>query len=322
MATPRSKEKNSRNPAQRAHTPQRPSPLAQQLPLVSSQWLLWSLGGVFGGGLLLVYLTMGLLFWQGQWQILFHPDRNGRSVSASVALPFEDLAFDTTETGRPLLDGWFIPAAAPGAANARYANQTILYLHSMQTGSLPAAVSELTALHQLGINVFALDYRGFGKSEFLHPSEQTTSADVEAAWQYLVETRHLAPQSIIIDGGGLGASLAAEAAAHHPDAASLVIERPLPKAIELLRADPRSHWMPVALLAHDVFDPSAALAQAKLPKLLLLSDDAASKHYAGIATGPKRSVYLPAADNALVYQEALRQFLDQLPATKSPANRN
>ncbi len=308
--------------SRRTQQPLRPSPLAQQLPLVSGRWLLWSLFGVFGGGLALVYLTMVLLFWQGQWQILFHPDRADKPAPSTVGLPLEQVAFDTTETGKPLLDGWFIPAGSDGVTDPRYANETILYLHSMETGSLPQAVPELTALHQLGANVFAFDYRGYGKSDFLHPSEQTTSADAEAAWQYLVETRHVAPHSIIVFGSGLGASLAAEAAVRHSDAAALVIDHPSDKAIDLLRADPRSRLMPVWLLAHDVFDPSAALARVKLPKLLLLSEQSASsKHYAEVAADPKLNVYLPPSGDAQAVHKALRQFLDELPSTRPAETR-
>jgi pimeloyl-ACP methyl ester carboxylesterase len=310
---------NTSKSTPRTGTPQRPSPLAQQLPLVSGRWLLWSLAGIFGGGFVLVYLTMVLLFWQGQWQILFHPDRTDNAIVATVALPFQHIAFDTTQTGRPLLDGWFIPAELAGMADARYANETILYLHSMQTGSLAGAGPELTELHQLGINLFAFDYRGFGQSEFLHPSEQTTSEDVEAAWQYLVETRHVAPQSILVYGQGLAAALAAQAISHHSDASGLVMDRPLPKAVDLLRADPRSKWMPVSLLTHDVFDPSAALAQTKQPKLLVLAGEAMSnQHYAEIAAEPKRIVHLQTSASSQIRLEALRQYLDELPATKPP----
>ena len=238
-----------------------------------------SLGGIFAGGLALVYFTMVLLFWQGQWQILFHPDRIDKPVPTTASLPLQNIAFDTTGTGRPLLNGWYIPAAT----GARYENETILYLHSMQTGSLADAMPELTTLYQLGINLFAFDYRGFGSSDFVHPSEATTSADVEAAWQYLVETRHIAARSIVIDGAGLAGSLAASAASAHPDAAGLVLDAPEENARTLLARDPRSRWMPVRLLAHDVFDPTTMLSHVKNPKLMLLTDTAA-RPYADAAS--------------------------------------
>jgi len=37
------------------------------------------------------------------------------------------------------------------------------------SGSLSDTLPQLQALHNLGINVFAFDYRGFGKSLNVHP---------------------------------------------------------------------------------------------------------------------------------------------------------
>ncbi len=309
MAIPKSSPKpRSRN----AEQPLRPSPLAQQLPLVSGRWLLWSLAGVFGGGLMLVYLTLVLLFWQGQWQILFHPSRTAQAPPVTTALPIQDIPFNTTQTGHARLDGWFVPAQ-PGVHSP---NRTILYLHSMKTRSLAEATLDLAALHQPGIDVFAFDYRGFGKSEFYHPSEESTREDSEAAWQYLADTRHVPPHSIVIYGVGLASSLAAELAANHPDAAGVIFEAPEADAVTQLRADPRSRWMPVRLLAHDVFNPDASLAKINRPKLILISpsSEEAGRHYATQSADPKVVTNLPSPDHQAAQSNALHQFLDELPS--------
>ncbi len=249
---------------------------------------------------------MCFLFWQGQWQILFHPAHPAPTIPAG--LPIADLRFAPNLAGQPQLDGWFIPAPSDG----RHAQQTILYLHSTEAGSLLSTLPELSELHRTGINIFAFDYRGFGQSENLHPSEKLATEDTEAAWQYLVETRHIEPGSIVIYGEGLGASLAAEAAAKHPDAAAIILDNPAPTALELLRADPRSHGMPLWLLAHDRFDPTQVLAAVKQPKLFLLAEQtAAGKRYAQFAADPKRIVYLLGGDAASEKMDALRRFFDE-----------
>lgn len=298
------------SPTPKRQQPSRPSPFAQQAPLVSGRWLLWSLAGIFGGGLGLVYLTLCLLFWQGQWQILFYPKHPTKSVPATIGLPLEDLRFATTEAGQPRLDGWFIPADS----SARYQGKTILYLHAMTTGSLVDAVPELTALHRVGIHLFAFDYRGFGKSEAAHPSEQLATEDTDAAWDYLINTRHISAGSILFYGTGLGASLAAEAAARHSEAAGLIVDDPTRTALQLLERDPRSRWMPVRLLTHDRFDPTAALKELKQPKLFLLSPSSQSR-VAKDAADPKLIVYLRGQDDAAARREALQRFLDDLPST-------
>ena len=295
------------SPTPKKQQPSRPSPFAQQAPLVSGRWLLWSLAAIFGGGLGLVYLTLCLLFWQGQWQILFHPKHRAQQAAATPELPLEDVRFATTEAGQPRLDGWFIPAGA----SARYQNQTILYLHAMTTGSLADAVPELTAVHQLGINIFAFDYRGFGKSEAARPSEQLATEDTDAAWDYLLSTRHIPAASILLYGTGLGASLAAEAAERHPEAAGLIVDDATQTAFEILNQDSRSRLIPVRFLMHDRFDPAAALKDLKQPKLFLLSPSSQSK-VAQEAADPKLIVYLPGRNDEPARREALQRFLDDL----------
>ena len=46
---------------------------------------------------------------------------------------------------------------------------------------LPGNVDALKALHALGVNVFAFDYQGFGKSQVGHPSQQKAYANGVAA---------------------------------------------------------------------------------------------------------------------------------------------
>ena len=57
-----------------------------------------------------VYITFCLLFWQGQWQLVFKPSRAISSTPASAGLKFDEISFDSTETGILQLNGWWIPA--------------------------------------------------------------------------------------------------------------------------------------------------------------------------------------------------------------------
>ena len=304
-SSPRSPKATTTNARPRPN----PDPLAQQAPLVSAKWLLWSLAGIFGGGLLLVYLTVCLLFWQGSWQILFQPSL---PVSALLSGPDakgrELVQFDTTETGQPQLQGLFLKTTE----GSPYANRTILYLPGTKADASTITNATLGALQEIGIGAFTFNYRGLGAERKQHPSEELATEDTEAAWRYLVETRHVPATSIVFYGRGLGASLAAEASRRHPDAAGLVLDDPSPTALELLHADARSNWLPIGMLTHDRFDPVAALAASKQPKLFLLhAGNAAGKRYAAVATAPKLIVYPGASPTAR--QDALRRFLGEQP---------
>jgi acetyl esterase/lipase len=219
------------------------NPLAPQQPLTSSRWIIGALAGTLLFAALCVYITFCLLFWQGQWQLVFQPSRTLTTTPASVGLPFDNVQFDATETGVLQLSGWWIPAVRPTA-------NTLLLLHG-SSGSLSDTVPRLQVLHRLGVNVFAFDYRGFGKSINMHPSEKSTYEDAGAAFRYLTETRHIAPSSIILDGVGIGAAIAAETA----------------------RRQRRTRLLPIRLLFHDRFDAAQTLAHLKMPTLMLHATD-------------------------------------------------
>lgn len=289
-------------------------PLRQQQPLVSHHWLLRAFVISLVVAAVCAYLTVCLLFYQGSWQLIFHPASMVATTPASVELPFEDIHFFATETGQLQLNGWWIPAAP----DARYSRSTVLYLHGAG-GSLSNTLPDLEALHALGINIFAIDYRGFGKSLFIHPNEQTVYEDADAALFYLTNTRALNPASIVLYGHGLGATIAAETAVRHPQPFGLILENPAPTALELIAADRRTSLLPVRLLFSDRFDLAPKLQSLKTPKLLIERstspiDPTLNPRMQRLfqqAASPKTFTEIPAA--ATSYTETLRRFLDEIP---------
>jgi pimeloyl-ACP methyl ester carboxylesterase len=277
------------------------NPLAPQQPLASGRWLLGGVAAVVGLAAICVYITFCLLFWQGQWQLVFKPSRTITGTPATVGMKFDEISFDATETGTLQLNGWWIPAEA----NAPYAADTVLLLHN-GAGSLSDTLPRVEALHHLGINVFAFDYRGFGKSLNVHPSEARTYEDADAAWRYLTDTRHLPASSIVLDGVGLGAAIAAETAHRHPQAPALILEDPLPPTLESLQFDANTRILPVHLLFHDRFDPAKTLAQVRTPKLLLYSAHDAAGRYYDVAAEPKQRAMVANDED---YLNSLRGFL-------------
>jgi uncharacterized protein len=228
-------------------------PLAPQQPLVGGRWLIYSILGVVALAAVCAYLTLCLLFYQGQWQIVFHPSRTITTTPATVGLKYDVISFDYTGAGAAQLTGWWIPAGpnptSPIAANAR----TLLFLHDGQ-GSLSDTAEPLKTLHALGIDIFAFDYRGFGQSMNTHPSETRVYEDADAAWNYLTDIRHLDPRSIILYGSGLGATIAAETSLRHHESPALIFENPAPPALSLIAADERTSLLPVRMLFRDRFE--------------------------------------------------------------------
>jgi pimeloyl-ACP methyl ester carboxylesterase len=277
------------------------NPLAPQQPLASARWLLGGVAATVGLAAVCVYITFCLLFWQGQWQLVFKPSRTVTATPATAGMKFDEISFAATETGILQLNGWWIPAQP----NAPYATDTLLLLHD-GSGSLSDSLPQLQALHTLGINVFAFDYRGFGKSLDVHPSEATTYEDADAAWRYLTDTRHLSPSRIVLDGVGLGAAIAAETARRHQQAPALILEDPLPPVLDSLHFDARTHILPIRLLFHDRFDPTETLARLRTPKLMVYSAHQAAGRYYAVAAEPKQQAIIA---NGQDYLNSLRSFL-------------
>ena len=272
-------------------------------PLVTSpRWLAAAVVVTLLVAVCCVYISICLLFWQGQWQLVFKPSRAVTTTPAAVGLAFDDIQFDATETGVLQLHAWWLPASTP-------ATGTLLLLHD-GSGSLSDTIPRLQALHPLGMNVFVFDYRGFGKSIDRHPSEASTYEDADAAWHYLADTRHVAAGAVVIDGVGLGAAIAAEIARRHPQAHAVILEQPRPPVLETMRADPRLRLLPLRLLFHDRFDPRRTLAHLPTPKLFVYATDAApAARYFDQAAGPKAAVTGSYQDPG--YVPRLRSFLEQ-----------
>src|SRR4051794_10072757 len=74
----------------------------------------------------------------------------------------------------------------------------------------------------LGVNLFAYDYRGFGASNGT-PSEAGVYADADAAYRYLTDSMQVPPSRIILFGHSLGTGVTIELA-RHVSAAGLIVE--------------------------------------------------------------------------------------------------
>jgi pimeloyl-ACP methyl ester carboxylesterase len=119
------------------------------------------------------------------------------------------------------------------------------------------------------VNVFAFDYRGYGQSQFMRPSEAHWREDAEWALQYLESTRHIAAASIVVDGDELGADLALDIAAAHPELAGVVVRNPIPDAANAIFNDARARLVPARVLVSDRYDLNAAATALRIPSLWL-----------------------------------------------------
>ena len=253
------------------------------------------------------WLTLCLLYYQGQWQIVLHPVR-----TASQTPSVNSVRFSPNESGQPQLTGQLLLASA---GSGRYSNLTVLFLAGGD-GSVADSAPTIAALHDLGLNVFAFDYRGYGLSAGPHPNQQRMTEDSEATWRYLTTTRGLSPSQIVPYGTGVGASLATHLAVQHPEIPALILDSPYSDLLDVARQNsPR--LLPVGLLFKERFPLVEPLASLRTPKLLISGDTLPAAYIS--AADPKITVNLPARTGT-VYGQSITHFLDQyLQPVSTPA---
>lgn len=283
---------------------------------VSGRWLLGALGLLLVAGLVCAWGTLCLLYWQGSWQLLYHPKTAITRTPAGVGLPFESVKFAATETGVNRLTGWWIPAEG-----ARF---TVLYLHGAD-GNLSDTVEALTGLHAQGLSVFAIDYRGYGSSQSAQPSENRPSErqlrqDAEWGLTWLTLTQQVRAKTVVVAGTGLGADLAAQLAGDHPEVAGVLLDDPLEDAAGVIFADSRSRLVPAHWLVQDRWNLNAAAGSLNVPSLWLFARKADSGATAAPAAyeavrKDKSAAWLSSPSTTDPHFGAiLTRWLDDLPA--------
>jgi pimeloyl-ACP methyl ester carboxylesterase len=285
---------------------QRQNPPSQH-ETVDPVWLVKAIAVTVLVSLICGYLVLCLLFYQGQWQLVLHPARTSNPPQSIDGAPYQLIHFGPGESALPQLTGWWIPADTGG----RYASATILVLPAGD-GSLADAVPTISALHGLGINIFAFDYRGYGQSAKTHPNQRKMTQDADSAWQYLTDSRDIPAARVIVYGIGAGASLAANLAVKHTEIPALILDSPHADLLATARNNPRSSLVPLSLLFHENFPLAEPLKTLHTPKLLFSNPTSSDQSSAlfRTASGPK-TVAPPMTPTIPLYSQIITKFLNQ-----------
>jgi len=177
--------------------------------------------------LLLGYAGICLIMYLGQEVMIFPTGTLPEEYAFSIDGPYEEVWLDRPD-GR--VHGLYL--RAPQARGA------VLYFHG--NGGHLAEWAEVAApFHARSLDVFMIDYRGYGKSRGRR-SQATMLADALAAYDWLAE-RWVA-SDIRLYGRSLGSGFAAYVAAERP-ARHLLLETPYYALADV--AAGRFPWLPV-----------------------------------------------------------------------------
>jgi pimeloyl-ACP methyl ester carboxylesterase len=217
--------------------------------------------GVHAIRVLLVLGTICAMLWTGAVGCLWMAETNlvFRADRSRVIRPvdYNDLVQLNT-TGGVLLDAVALPAAPRSDYWILFCPPAAGTIH----GRLH---SQLVALQTLGYNVFAFDYRGFGRNDG-RPSESGLYEDALAAYEHLVEDRGIPPSRIVLAGRSLGSAVAVELSTRVASAGVLLLSTLDSVPAAASRFYP---WAPVHWLASQRFDSVAKAARVRAPVVMV-----------------------------------------------------
>jgi len=223
-------------------------------------WVRFILVVLLGGG---VYLLLR----DYEQEFVYAPTAFVKKTPRDAGMPFDSIAL-TSDDG-VTIQGWFIPAQSPDqppATNA--APLTLLFFHG-RVGNMSDDMDKIHLFHDMGLDVFAIDYHGYGTSGGA-PTESALTGDAMAAYFYLVDKRNVKLGRLYICGEDLGAAVAIELAARVAPA-GLITEGANASVIEKIEED----WplIPWQYLLVNQFDSIKKIGDVRVPVLMFHSSD-------------------------------------------------
>ncbi|WP_457329829.1 alpha/beta hydrolase [Rhizobacter sp. P5_C2] len=275
-------------------------------------------------------MLQGCAWWdlkQRQW--VFRPSPG---QPAEFALRPGDLSYAVAVPGvtpgmQDRLQLWWMPNADPQAP-------TLLYLHGTFR-ALYRNLPKIDALRDAGFSVLAVDYRGWGESTRLIPSQATILADADSAWAELVRHQPDPGRRVIFGhsmGGGVAVDLASRKRAGR-DYGGLILESTFTRlpdvAAELGVVGTMVSW-----LATEKFDSIDKIGRIDAPILIMhgsaddtvpvtlgraLRDAApAGTRWVEFSGGSHSRLH---DDDPALYREAVKSLISRLAPSSPPASR-
>ena len=236
--------------------------------------------------LLLGVVTAAIRF--AESKLLFFPWPGEQRTPQAAGIAFTPLTIATSDG--ETLRAWHLPHPAPRAR--------VIYFHG-NGGNLSLWTDVYAGLWHQGMDVVALDYRGYGVSTG-SPSERGIYRDVDATLAFVAEHLPAVDAPTLYWGRSLGSSIAAYAASQRaPD--GIVFESGFPSMRSVIETNPIM-WVLSWLSSYSL--PTAAwMANVQAPALVLHGDRddviayRLGKRLHDRLPGPKRFVTLPGIDH-------------------------
>jgi len=220
---------------------------------ILAAFLLGLMVGIVGSVFFILWYTIPKL----ERLYVFRPSREVLKNPENFGIDY-DQCFIKTKDGCRLSAWHFCPSEPKGS---------IIYFHG-STGNLGILVELLLLYYHAGLQVFAVDYRGYGWSTGV-PSEEGIRRDAIAATRYFMANFRRAALPVIIWGRSIG-GVAAAYAAERISPSGLILETAFADKASLVEEYPHLRFF--RFFSRYKLDTVGSLKQHSFPVLIIHGD--------------------------------------------------
>jgi len=187
----------------------------------------------------------------------------GRTLGESrPSFPYQQIDIPRSDGARQF--AWIMRAASSDGA------PWVLFLHgNAATIAARVNIAHYAELRNLGLNVIAPEYRGFGGLEGL-PTESILAADARAAYDYIRNVLRIPASRLVIYGWSLGSAVAVNLASG-AETSALILEGAPSSVIAIGQL--QYPFFPIRLIMRNHFDSIGKIDRVRAPILFLHSPE-------------------------------------------------
>ena len=196
-------------------------------------------------------------------KLIFFPNTIVDDTPKDIGLEYEEVWLNfpqkfTSKIKQENLHCWWI--------ENKNTSKVLLYLHG-NAENIGKNLTQAYPFYELGLSIFLVDYRGYGKSKGKFPTEKQVYEDAQKAWHYLVEEKNISPQQIVVFGHSLGGAIAIELATRYPEISGLIIEGSFTSLSDIAAIKIYGKLLPVKLLINQQFNSLKKVKNLNMPIL-------------------------------------------------------
>ena len=255
-------------------------------------------------------------------RFLFRPTPASREWHAPPNGRVRDVEWQLA--GGPRVHAWWCPTE-----NWQPGDGAVLYFHGNAGNVSLRGEGALRWQQELGLAVLLVDYPGYGRSTG-RPSEAGCYAAADAAYDWLVQTKKIPPEEVLLVGKSLGGGVATDLAVRRPHRALVLCMTFTDLPSVAARHLP---FFPARWLMRNRFDNVGKLAGHRGPVFLAhgtadtMIPAAESERLFAAAAGPKRYFAMEGVAHGWPFfsdecLDAIRAFLREVEAPSRPRPRD